>query len=156
MYVKSVIVCLLFFLVSLVCCVVFWGTSWTLSLPFYNREHYKDLSWVGAVDRKICPRIIVWHHEVCRMMPDCDPEGRFFSLSLTLMKDSFSCTLFISECRFHFDCWRPPYCDDNTVAFNDVIKFIDVNLHNGVRDVEYNQCISNTWEFLIFILPWTG
>ena len=58
------------------------------------------------------------------MMPDDDREGRIFLSTHTPMRESFSCTSFISECRFFFNnavCRRPPYCDDNTVAFNDVI-----------------------------------
>ena len=42
------------------------------------------------------------------------------------------------------------------VAFNDVIIFSDVNLNDNVRDVHYNQYISNTRKFSIFILPWVG
>ena len=65
--------------------------------------HYKKLSWVKGVDRKIRPGITVWHHEACRVLPDCDPEGLFFLffyLSLTPMIDSFSCIRFISESGF--------------------------------------------------------
>ena len=38
------------------------------------------------MDSKIRPQ--GWHHEACRVMLDCDPEGRI---------DSFSCIPFISE-----------------------------------------------------------
>ena len=52
--------------------------------------------------------------------------------------------------------WRLSYCDAITVAFNNFIRFSDVNLNDGIRDIHYNQCISNKWEFSIFILPWDG
>ena len=55
-----------------------------------------------------------------------------------------------------FDCWRPPYCADIFMAFNDVIKFSDVSLNDGLHDGHYNQCVSNMWEFSIFTLPWVG
>ena len=38
---------------------------------------------------------------------------------------------------------------DITVAFDGVIMFNNVNLNDGVRDVHFNQSISNTQEFLI-------
>ena len=80
----------------------------------------------------------------------------FFYLPLTPMIDSFSCTPFIPERRFlsHSKCWR--FCNGLTVTFNDAITFSDINLNDGVRDVHYNQCMSNTWEFSIFILSWVG
>ena len=40
------------------------------------------------------------------------------------------------------------------VLVNCVIMFSDVNLNDGIHNIRYNQCISNTWEFSIFILPW--
>ena len=40
--------------------------------------------------------------------------------------------------------------------FNDIIMFSDVSLNDGISDVHYNQCISNLWEFSIFILLWVG
>ena len=36
------------------------------------------------------------------MMPDCDREGQSFLSTLTLIIESFSCTLFISERRLFF------------------------------------------------------
>ena len=77
------------------------------------------------------------------------------------MIDSFTCTPFMSEYIFFNNAVTsvadgPPYCDEITVVFNDVIKFSDANLNNGLCDVHYNQCISNTLEFSIFILPWVG
>ena len=36
-------------------------------------------------------------------------------------------------------------------AFNDIIPFSNVNLNDGVHDVHWNQCISNTCEFMIFL-----
>ena len=42
------------------------------------------------------PRIIVWHHESCRVMTNIDPERRIFLSTLTRIMDSFSCsTLFL-------------------------------------------------------------
>ena len=55
---------------------------------------------------------------------------------------SFMNVDFFLECS-HFDCWRPPYCDVISVAFNDVIAFSDVNLNDSVRDVCCNQYISS-------------
>ena len=79
------------------------------------------------------------------MMPDCDREGRIFYLPLTPMIDSFSCTPFISERRFfHNAVTLIEYCDDIIVVVFDVITFTDVNLKDCVRNVHYNQCISNT------------
>ena len=43
-----------------------------------------------------------------------------------------------------------------TLLFNDITAFSDVNLNDGVNDIHYNQCISNTWEVSIFIVPWVG
>ena len=31
----------------------------------------------GRIEKSV-PRIIVWHHEACRMMTNGDPEGRIF------------------------------------------------------------------------------
>ena len=36
------------------------------------------------------------------------------------------------------------YCDDITVTFSDIIIFSDVNPKDGIRDILYNQCTSNT------------
>ena len=58
------------------------------------------------------------------MMPDSDRKGRIFYLPLTPMIDSFSCTPFISECRFFNNAVTliaDVYCDDITVAFNDIL-----------------------------------
>ena len=83
------------------------------------------------------------------MMPDCDREGQIF-LSTPHTQDRFLflhhlSILTVDFLKFsYFDCWRPPYCDDIIVAFNDVIMFSDVNLNDGIRDVHYNQCISTT------------
>ena len=59
---------------------------------------------------------------------------------LTTMIDYFSCTPFISECRF-FNNAVISIADDITVAFNDVITLSDFNVNDRVRDVHYNQCI---------------
>ena len=45
-------------------------------------------------------RVTVWHHEACRVMSGCRPEGLFFYLSNTPMTGSFSCIPFISESEF--------------------------------------------------------
>ena len=80
----------------------------------------------------------------------------FFYLPLTAVKDIiiflfifffFFCTPFISERRF-FDNTVTLMADVHitgiTVTFNDVITFSNVNLNDGIRDVHFNQCISNT------------
>ena len=36
-------------------------------------------------------RDTVWHHEACRVIPNCDPKDRFVYPYLTRMMDSFSC-----------------------------------------------------------------
>ena len=56
---------------------------------FIGTLEYKHLSGgLRGVDRKIVPRITVWHHEACRVMPDCDREGRIF-LSTPYNHDRF-------------------------------------------------------------------
>ena len=40
--------------------------------------HYKNLSWVWGADRKIRPRSLFGTTELCRVMPNTDPEGRIF------------------------------------------------------------------------------
>ena len=45
-------------------------------------------------------RIAVWHHKACRVMTNDDLEGRIFYPTLTLIMESFSCSLlffFISK-----------------------------------------------------------
>ena len=79
----------------------------------------------------------------------------FFYLPLTPMIDPYSCTHFISE-RFLNNAITLIADVRLTLTFNDDITFSDVKLNDGVRDVHYNKCISNTWEFSIFILPWVG
>ena len=44
----------------------------------------------------------------------------------------------------------------NTVEFNGIIMFSDINLKDGICDLLCNQSISKTWEFSIFILPWVN
>ena len=76
----------------------------------------------GYIEKSV-PRVIVWHQEACRVMSDCDPEGRvFFYLSFIPM----------ILCCSHFNYRRLPYCDDNTVTFSDIITFGDVELNDGV------------------------
>ena len=68
------------------------------------------------------------------MISDCDPEDGFFYLSHILDRFFFLHT-FISESGFLIMqslCRRPPYYDDNTVTFSDVITFSDFNLNDGV------------------------
>ena len=43
------------------------------------------------IDKSV-PRVTFWHHEACRVMPNCDPRDRFVYPYLTQMMDSFSCT----------------------------------------------------------------
>ena len=31
----------------------------------------------GRIEKSV-PRIAVWHHEACRVMTNCDPEGQIF------------------------------------------------------------------------------
>ena len=116
---------------------------------FIGTLEYKHLSGgLRGVDRKIVPRITVWHHEACRVMPDCDREGRIF-LSTPYNHDRFfffSCTPFISERNFLIAqsltlLTSAIYCGDLTVAFNDVITFSDVNLTYDVCDSHNNQYI---------------
>ena len=79
------------------------------------------------------------------MMSDCDCEGRIFLSTLYTHDGVFSCTVFISERRF-FNNGVTSIADVRHIvmAFNDVITFSDINLNDGVHDVNYNQCISNT------------
>ena len=52
-----------------------------------------------GVREKSVPRITLWHHEACRVMPDRDREGRIFLSTPHTNDRFFSCTSFISECR---------------------------------------------------------
>ena len=63
-------------------------------LGHVDRVSYnKNLSW--GIDRSV-PRVTALHHEACRVILDCDPEGHFFFyLPLTPIKDSFCCIPFI-------------------------------------------------------------
>ena len=45
----------------------------------------------GKIEKSVS-RIIVWHHEACRVMTNGDPGDRFFYPSLTWIMDSFSCS----------------------------------------------------------------
>ena len=55
-----------------------WALIWNLFFHDFMHMYCKNLSWVWGVDRKVRPRVTVWHHEACRVMPDCDPGGRIF------------------------------------------------------------------------------
>ena len=59
--------------------------------------YYKDLSWV---DRKSVLRITVWHHEACRVVPDCDNEGRILLSTPHTHDRFFFLHIFISERSF--------------------------------------------------------
>ena len=42
------------------------------------------------IDKSV-QRVLFWHHEAQRVMPNCDPRDRFVYPYLTRMMDSFSC-----------------------------------------------------------------
>ena len=53
----------------------------------------------GGIDKSV-PRITIWHHYACQVMPNGDPEGqtvitndRFLHAILTQIMDSLSCSL---------------------------------------------------------------
>ena len=46
----------------------------------------------GRIEKSV-PRIVVWHHEACRMMTNGDPEGRiFFYPTLTRIMELIFCS----------------------------------------------------------------
>ena len=49
-----------------------------VSWPNIRETDYKKLPWVWGVNRKICPRVTVWHHEALPMNAKQDHEGRIF------------------------------------------------------------------------------
>ena len=51
------------------------------------------------IDKRV-PRIIVWSHESCLVMPNADPWDRFAYLYLTQMIDSFSCISLDDNAQF--------------------------------------------------------
>ena len=62
-------------------------------VPISHEVDYKNLSWMLGWERKIHPRITVWHHRAhSPMMINSDLEGCiiFYSI-LTQIIDSFSC-----------------------------------------------------------------
>ena len=56
-------------------------------------EHIRILHECQIWIDKSVPRVTFWHHEARRVMPNCDPRGRFVYPYLTRMMDSFSCSL---------------------------------------------------------------
>ena len=90
-------------------------------------------------------------------MSDCNPEGRIF-LSVPHTNDRF---FFLHT--FHF--WKTVF-DNAVTSIADVrhivmtitwrlltsLGLVTSALTMAHRDVIYNQCISNTWKFSIFIL----
>ena len=104
------------------------------------------------------PRVTVWHHEACRKMSDCDPEGRIF---LSVPHTSHYRFFFLHT--FHFWKW---VFDNAVTSFADVchimmtipwhlvtsLRSVTSTLTMAYRDVLYNQCITNTWKFSIFSL----
>ena len=123
------------------------------------RRDYKYLSWAWGVDRNSVPRGTAWHHEACRVMSDCDPQGRIFFLSTLHTQDGF---LFLHT--FHFWKWG---FDNSVTSIADAhhivmtipwrlvtpLRSVTLTWTVAYRDVVYNQCISNTWKFSIFIFP---
>ena len=77
------------------------------------------------------------------------PRYGVFYLSLTPMIDSFSS--FTSESGFlimqSLRLQTPPYCDNNTVTFSDVITFSDANLNDSVpwRPIQPYKNLSWVW-----------
>ena len=118
-----------------------------------SRElQYKSLSWVWEVYRKNpVQMVIAWHHEACRVMPDCNPEGRIL-LSTPHTHNRIFLLHTFHFCRFFLKNKAVGSIADVrhivmiiiTLTFSDVITFSDVKLNGGVRDVLYNQCTSNT------------
>ena len=51
-------------------------------------QEYKNLTQVSGMDRQICPD---GHFGITRLMPNCDPRGRFVYPYLTCLIDFFSC-----------------------------------------------------------------
>ena len=102
----------------------------------------------------------VWHHSASLVMPDCDPVGRL------CLSTSHTHDVFFFLHIFRFWMWilimqslpllTSAIFEDITVTFSDVITFTEVNLNDGVRDILYNQCKSNTWRFSISFIPWVG
>ena len=59
---------------------------------YYSQETVRILHECQVWIDKSVPRVTFWHHEACRVMPNCDPRDRFVYPYLTRMMDSFSCT----------------------------------------------------------------
>ena len=62
-------------------------------LPYILRIYHEC---EGAIEKSV-PRITVWHHQACRVMTNCDPEGRIF-LCHPHMNNGFVFLLTIKYC----------------------------------------------------------
>ena len=130
---------------------IMWGKS-------RSPREYKTLSWVSGVDRKICLRVTVSHHEAVPSDAKQWPSDGFF-LSVPNNHDRFF---------FLHTFWPPAFAFNVGVTINvscsytlmsAILKVYYVNsqrLKDRVMWPPYNQCIDNTCCDLILSIPSVG
>ena len=97
---------------------------------------YKNLSRVLGAYRKNSPRIprvTVWQHWLCLLLPDSDPDKRSLLYAPEPMIDSFSCIIISSKCLF--------------------MCFIDSKCSTPY-DIQWNWC-PPYWKLTSFVTPWS-
>ena len=93
-----------------------------------------------------------------RVMSDCDPKGWIFLSAPNIYERFFFLHTFHFR-KWVFDNAVTSIADVNhivmTIQWRLVTSFLSVtsNLTTAYRDSRYNQFISNTWKFSIFIFP---
>ena len=101
------------------------------------------MTWIWGTNRHICLKGHCFGiTRLCRMMPNSDPKDTFVDPYLTLMTDSFSCTIFLQTLELkllHFTLKyaansRQPFC-----FWCHSLTLLWCWLATNLRDVHYNQ-----------------
>ena len=114
-------------------------------------QDYKNLSWARVADRKICPRVTVWHHTALPNDAKQWSQGMNFSICTkqlwffflhTLCSPAFNFNVGVAINELHSYMLTSPILKGDVVC--DIAMTSTPNvLTTELCDLLYNQCIDN-------------